>query len=81
MGNALITVATKLLVDGIRSYYPSRDGNMDPLRRFKIYPPRQGRRNYLITDDDLGYMEEITKEDLEEPTFDLIEWYKQAIDE
>ena len=27
------------------------------------------------------YLEQITKEDLEEPTFDLIDWYKQTIDE
>ena len=81
MGNAVVTVATKLLMDGIDSYYPSRDGNLNPARRFVIFSPKLGRRNYLLADDDLGYLEQITKEDLEEPTFDLIGWYKQTIDE
>ena len=81
MGDAVVTVATKLLMDGIHSYYPSRDRNLDPSQRFKIFSPKPGRRNYLLADDDLGYLEKITKEDLEEPTFDLIDWYKQTIDE
>ena len=81
MGDAVVTVATKLLIDGIHSYYPSRDGNLNPERRFVIFSPKPGRRNYLLADDDLGYLEQITKEDLEEPTFDLIGWYKQTIDE
>ena len=63
MGQALITVATKLLVDGIQSYYPSRNGNLDLSQRFKIFPPRPGKRNYLVADDDLGYLEQIMKED------------------
>lgn len=63
MGQALITVATKLLVDGIQSYYPSRNGNLDLSQRFKIFPPRPGRRNYLVADDDIGYLEQIMKED------------------
>jgi hypothetical protein len=60
MGNALITVATKLLADGIRSYYPSRNGDLDPVRRFTMYPPNQMRRGYMVSDRDLGYLEEIT---------------------
>ena len=81
MGDTAITVATKLLVDGIQSYYPSRNGNLDPSRRFKMFPPKAGRPNYLLADDDLGYMEQITRNNLEEPTFDLIGWYIQCLEE
>ena len=81
MGDAAITVATKLLVDGIQSYYPSRNGNLDLSRRFKMFPPKAGRPNYLLADDDLGYMEQITRNNLEEPTFDLIGWYIQCLEE
>ena len=34
---------------------------------------------YLISDKDLGYQVEISKEELEDPTLDLIGWYMQHL--
>ena len=79
MGSAVATVATKLLIDGIRSYYPSRSHNLSPKSRLVVKPPNTQRENYLIIDRDLGYLVEIDSVLLEEPTFDLIGWYMQYL--
>ena len=75
MGPAVITVATKLLVDGSRSYYPPRDSSRDPCIRFKVYPPNDNRSQYLIDDRDLRILVKVSASKLEDPTFDLVGWY------
>ena len=79
MGDALAVVSTKLLEDGIRSYYPSRRHSTNPAFRFRMLPPSRLRKEYLVLDRDLGYQMKIEVEVLEEPTFDLIGWYMQEL--
>ena len=79
MGDALAVVSTKLLEDGIRSYYPSRRHSTNPAFRFRMLPPSRLRKEYLVLDRDLGYQTKIEVEVLEEPTFDLIGWYMQEL--
>ena len=79
MGRPLAIVAKKLLEDGIRSYFPSRDLRLDPKDRFEVRPPRPGREGYLIDDRDMKSMVEISVSSLEDPSFDLIEWYMQSL--
>ena len=75
MGNAVNIVATKLLTDGIRSYFPNTNHDLDPAQRFKIRSPNTGRPDYLIVDNDLCYQVPIPKAMLEDRSFDLIGWY------
>ena len=42
-------------------------------------PPRLGREGYLIDDGDMRTMVEIPASHLENPSFDLIEWYMQSL--
>ena len=79
MGRPLAIVAQKLLEDGIRSYFPSRDLHLDPKERFMVRPPRAGREGYLIDDRDMESMVEIPVSLLEDPAFDLIGWYMQRL--
>ena len=79
MGRPLAIVAKKLLEDGIRSYYPSRNLNLNPENRFTVYPPRPGREGYLIDDRDMRTMVEIPVSSLEDPAFDLIGWYMKSL--
>ena len=75
MGQALITVASKLLEDGISAYYPSKTNYMNPAYRFVIRPLRNKTDEYMIVDRDLGYQTRIHRDQLEDPSFDLIGWY------
>ena len=79
MGRPLAIVARKLLEDGIRSYYPSRDLHLNPKNRFVVSPPRPGREGYLIDDRDMRSMVEIPVSSLEDPLFDLIGWYVENL--
>jgi hypothetical protein len=79
MGAAINTVATKLLADGIRSYYPSTNPNLDPRCRFSVLSPSVRRREYLIVDRDLHYQVRIPKSMLDDRSFDLIGWYMQKL--
>ena len=79
MGRPLAIVAKKLLEDGIRSYYPSRDLHLNPMNRFVVHPPRQGREGYLIDDRDMRTLVEVPVSSLEDPSFDLVGWYTQRL--
>ena len=75
MGRALITVASKLLEDGISAYYPSKTNYMNPTYRFVMRSLRNRPDEYMIVDRDLGYQTRIHRDQLEDPAFDLIGWY------
>jgi hypothetical protein len=75
MGHALNIVASKLLADGIRAYYPNTNCHLNPRRRFVVSSPSVGRREYLVIDNDLLYQVPLPKSMLEDRSFDLIGWY------
>ena len=79
MGQALITVARKLLEDGISAYYPSRTNAMNPAYRFIMRSQRNNTDEFMIVDRDLGYQTRIHRDQLEDPSFDLIGWYMQVL--
>ena len=81
MGQALITVARKLLKDGISAYYPSRTNAMNPAYRFVMRSLRNNVDEYMILDRDLGYQTRIHRDQLEDPSFDLIGWYIQVLNQ
>jgi hypothetical protein len=79
MGPVVSVVATKLLVDGIQSYYPSRNPHLDPATRFMVRPPKLSREDFMIVDRDTGYMTTVSPTQLEDPSFDLIDWYMKYL--
>jgi hypothetical protein len=81
MGAAVMTVATKLLADGIRSYYPSRSIHLNPVHRFRMCPSMIVQDGYSVMDRDLGYQFVIPASLLEDPLFDLIGWYMRYLEE
>lgn len=78
IGDAIATVVKKLLTDGIASSYPCTNTGLDPADRFWV---QRSEGDYLIIDVDLELDTHIPTTWLEEPTFDLISWYRQHIDE
>ena len=78
MGDAISIVATKLLTDGIASSFPSTSYQLAPGHRFRIYRSDRGNRleEYIIEDADLGENTNVPKTWLEDPTFDLVGWYR-----
>lgn len=79
MGAAIDTVATKLLMDGIQSHFPCTNPGLDPEARFYVHQADYGSEEYIINDIDLNNFPRIAKSQLEDPYFDLIEWYVQLI--
>ena len=81
MGHAISLVATKLLTDGVLAWYPCTKPDLDPEDRFAVYPVGPTRCDYTIRDDDLDLLVSVPKSRLEEPSFDLVGWYKQYLDQ
>ena len=79
IGDAVAMVATKLLSDGIFSSYPCTSLELDPADRFWVHP--EGTDGYVISDVDLEVDTNIPREWLEEPTFDLVSWYRRHLDQ
>ena len=81
IGDAIALVATKLLTDGIRSSYPGTDHNLDPEKRFYMWPTsaENGQEKYVINDVDLEITVDIQKSWLEDPDFDLVSWYRRYL--
>jgi hypothetical protein len=80
MGYAVNTVASKLLVDGISSEYPCTNPRLNPEDRFTIYPRQPNDDNYRIHDRDLEMTLPIPRTLLEDPSFDLVGWYRQRLE-
>jgi hypothetical protein len=81
MGFAMSMVATKLLTDGIPSSYPGTNPDLDPEDRFTVFPsqPHQNDPQWIVRDQDLGLDVPILISQLENPLFDLVEWYQQHL--
>ena len=80
MGHAINLVAAKLLTNGIASSYPCTTLDFDPEDRFAIYPLKRGRNEYTILDQDLDILVPIPSSSLENPSFDLVTWYRLYLD-
>ena len=79
MGMAVPIVAAKLLKDGIRSYYPSRNARLSPVTRFVVRPSTIAPGDLVVIDRDEGCRVEIPISRLEDPSFDLIGWYMDCL--
>ena len=81
IGDAISIVAVKLLSDGISSSYPCTNPRLDPSRRFYLWPPRteDGITNYTIYDADLDTTTDVQRIWLEDPSFDLVSWYRRHL--
>ena len=81
IGDAIHVVANKLLENGISSHFPSTNPETDSDSRFGIFLKDWGSNVYVITDLDFDLVTEISRDLLNNPTFDLIGWYCQIIRE
>ena len=81
IGDAVATVAAKLLTDGIPSLYPCTDQWLNADGRFLVKPSATNLGDYAIRDMDLELEIAIPKMWLEDPEFDLVSWYRQYLDE
>jgi hypothetical protein len=83
MGHAVGIVAAKLLMDGADSHYPAIHPAHPTRARFQVYPSKKehSEEHYTVLDRDLKYQCYVPKSLLENPTFDLVEWYSQYLDE
>ena len=79
MGYPISLIASKLLTDGISSSYPGSNVDLDPDNRFEVYPSRFQPNTVIISDADVQNMVYIPLSLLEDPTFDLVSWYRQRM--
>ena len=79
MGDAIAVVTKKLLTDGIASSYPGTKNELDPAERFWVH--RADEDGYIVIDMDLELDTHLERGWLEEPTFDLVSWYRQHLDQ
>ena len=80
IGDAIAIVTKKLLTDGIASSYPCTNSVIDPDDRFWVQQS-EGRDTYIVVDIDLEVDTHIPRIWLEEPTFDLVSWYRLHLDQ
>ncbi|KAF8876985.1 hypothetical protein CPB84DRAFT_1966474 [Gymnopilus junonius] len=66
--------------DGINSYYPCIQDNFDPEGRFYVHLKDYGSPLYVIEDADLDIQTDIPIEFLDNPKFNLVNWYHVHID-
>jgi hypothetical protein len=74
-------VARFLLINGICSSYPNIEPNTLSEFRFYVEKSRDKLGFYEIDDEDLEITTLIAAETLENPTFDLVKWYQDELDE
>ena len=80
IGDALATVATKLLIDGIASSYPCTNPDLIPSRRFHLRRTAEdGQVKYIVNDADLEILTEVQQVWLEDHDFDLVSWYRHYL--
>jgi hypothetical protein len=80
MGCPLDYVTTRLLTSAIESHFPSINPDLDPESRFYVHQFETGSNVYIIEDVDLELQTRISKLWLEDPTFNLVNWYLQLLE-
>lgn len=73
--NPVVFVTQKLLQNGINSHFPNTKPDTWSDDWFFMYLQNYGSTTYVITNDDLGLKLEIDLSMLENPKFNLINWY------
>ena len=81
IGDAISIVATKLLTDGISSSYPCTNPRSNPEFWFCMQCSDLDREAYEIADLDLEINIDVPKAWLDEPSFDLVSWYRGYLDQ
>ena len=79
MGDTISTVATKLITDGISMSYPCINPELSPADWFYVHLADFGSSDNIIKDLDLEMSTLIPKARLEDPSFDLVSWYRQYL--
>ena len=80
IGDAIATVAAKLLIDGIPSSYPCTNPDLDPSKHFHFQQTTEdGQVKYIVNDVDLEILTEIPRIWLEDCDFDLVSWYRHYL--
>ena len=77
----LVLVATSLLRSGIHAHYPNANPETEMDDRFFIHLKDYGCSTYVVIDTDLDVRLEIDHGLLEQPEFDLINWYLDRVTE
>ena len=76
----LVLVTQHVLKSGINDYYPNIKTRTWREDRFFVHQKDFGSSIYEIIDDDLELVADIDKSNLENPEFDLIDWYIKHIE-
>ena len=79
--DVIAIVTRKLLTDGVSSSYPCTNTGLNPVDRFWVQRAEGNADEYLILDADLEVDTSIPKAWLEEPTFNLVSWYRLHLDQ
>ena len=74
-GDPISYIGSKLLEDEIESSYPCIDPLPDPEGRFNLYPLHDNLLEYIVDDAELSLQLPVPKDSLLNPTFDLVSWY------
>ena len=75
MGHTLCEVAQVHLTHGIHTYYPSLALDRNPSERFAVIPWPRCKNEFIVTDIDLMIYAELSREQLENTSFDIVGWY------
>ncbi|KAF9000264.1 hypothetical protein BDQ17DRAFT_1427265 [Cyathus striatus] len=84
IGDIPSTVVTYLLRDGINLYYPLHNPESNPIHgdkdgHFYVHLQDFGSTTYIIKDTEYEPEVNIERAQLENPTFDLVTWYSQIV--
>lgn len=77
--NIGVVVATKVLTDGIPSYYPCTEPTLDPEDRFYVHPVAFSCDKH-VSDIDSNIFTKMPKSWRENSSFDSVGWYRPYVD-
>ncbi|KAJ3500338.1 hypothetical protein NMY22_g19290 [Coprinellus aureogranulatus] len=80
MGDAWSTVATFLLADGVRDFYPNINPDTDSEDRFCVQVWNAEADTFVVNDSDRETFTIIDGERLRNPHFNLIRWYQLVVE-
>jgi hypothetical protein len=78
--NPIALVTFHLLRNGVSSHFPNTSPDSWTDDRFFVFLKDYDSTTYIIIDDDLDIRTEIDLSNLENPNFDLINWYKAHVE-
>ena len=80
MWTALDYVVTQLLTSAIETHFSSVDPKLDLELQLYVHQKDVSSIEYIVKDLDFGLQTPISRRWLEEPTFDLLQWYLQYLE-